>query len=187
MRNICVRFFDKSRLKCNISVSENENRIVMWYLCLTFTDVHCGIIYYFMLSLDNPSMADYLQKCSNAVELNSSLNGTSARNSLHSSSAFSWHSSENMSITQTLHMCVFQLCSHLQTAYHDYKCTNINWNLHMPIPHFICTTRSINNYLIIMPSTCQIISKFSVANPRREFAYWCCSLAKCASPISGCM
>ena len=35
---------------------------------------------------------NYPQKCSNAVELNSSLNGTSARNSEHSSSAPSWHS-----------------------------------------------------------------------------------------------
>jgi len=56
-------------------------------------------------------MADYLQKCSNAVELNSSLNGTSVRNSVHFSSAFSRHSSGNMSITQTQHMWIFELCS----------------------------------------------------------------------------
>jgi len=50
---------------------------------------------------------DYLQKCWNAVELNSSLNGTSARNSLHSTSAFSRQSFGKMSITQTpIYVCL---------------------------------------------------------------------------------
>ena len=157
------------------------------YIRLTFTDMHCGIIYYFLLSLDNLSMADYLQKCSNAVELNSSLNGTSARNSLHSASAFSRHSSGNMSVTQTLYMCMFESCSHLRTAYHDYNCTNWNWSLHMPIPHLIRNTRTRSNYIMIMPASWQIIRNFSLTNPRRKFAYWCRSLAKYASPISGCI
>ena len=30
VHNISVRFFDKSRLKCNNSVSENDNRIIMY-------------------------------------------------------------------------------------------------------------------------------------------------------------
>jgi len=52
----------------------------------------CSEAHRLLLSSDNPPKTDYLQKCWNAVELNSSLNGTSARNSLHSSSAFSRHS-----------------------------------------------------------------------------------------------
>jgi len=47
----------------------------------------------------------YLQKYPNAVELNSSLSGTSTRNSLHSSSAYSRHSLEKKSTTQTPFQC----------------------------------------------------------------------------------
>ena len=56
----------------------------------------------------------YLQKYPNAVELNSSLSGTSTRNSLHSSSAYSRHSLEKKSTTQTPFQCsVLQRASYV--------------------------------------------------------------------------
>jgi len=70
---------------------------------------------------------DYLQKPSNAVELNCSLSGGSARNSLHPSSAFSVHSLEKKSIAQTT-----QIADHVSCA-----ATTFNEGPHSPINVFL--------------------------------------------------
>ena len=83
------------------------------FTSISFADLQQ--VYPLLLSSDNPSKTAYLQKCSNAVELNSSLSGGSARNALHSSSAFSWHTLGKKSITQTVTwLCMSELRSLLQ-------------------------------------------------------------------------